>query len=137
MPIIIDGWNLIRSGESDIDDIEEESIESAKKLISYLKTFQETHKDAITVVFDSSREYLDLNHDNNTALSVVPARNADEYIKKYVDEIPERQRRNLRVVSSDNDIYYYAKKSYAAPIKSEEFWHKLKFKPNRHNKLKP
>ena len=126
MPIIIDGWNFIRSESSDINDDEGDSLESAAALISRLGRFQDTHKDPVVLVFDSTNEFLGLNHKNHEQLSVVAAKDADKYIKRYIDKMPERQRRNLRVVSSDKDIYYYAKSSYATPLKSEEFWVKLK-----------
>lgn len=125
MPIIIDGWNLIRNKRSIIDDTDRDSLESARALIEYLGDFQRMHKDPITLVFDSTNEYLDMNYTNTTKLKIVPAKDADAYIKRYIDSVPERQRGNLRVVSSDNDVYYYAKSSYAVPIKSEDFWSKL------------
>ncbi|MDO8525175.1 MAG: NYN domain-containing protein [Candidatus Omnitrophota bacterium] len=125
MPIIIDGWNLIRNKQSRIDDAEGDSLEAARALIDYLGDFQRKHRDSITVVFDSSNEYLDMEYTNTAKLRIVPAKDADRYIKKYIDEVPERQRGNLRVVSSDGDVYYYAKSSYAVPVKSEDFWNKL------------
>jgi len=125
MPIIIDGWNLIRSDSSDIDDIEEESLDAAKAMIACLKNFQSRHNDPIILVFDSNREFLGIDHKNTAKLTVVPARDADSYIKKFIDKTPERQRRNLRVVSSDNSVYYYARSSSASPLRSEEFWDKL------------
>jgi predicted RNA-binding protein with PIN domain len=126
MPIIIDGWNLIRNSSSEIDDADMESLDSADCLIARLARFQETRADPIILVFDSRREYLGLSYRNNPKLTVVPSRDADRYIKRYIDAVPERQRRNLRVVSSDNEIYFYAKSSYATPVRSEEFWGKLK-----------
>ena len=126
MPIIIDGWNLIRNHMSEIDDAYGDSLESARLLVSFLNDFQRTHKDPITLVFDSKREHLDIDYTNTLKLKIVPARNADKYIKKYIDDFPQRQRGSLRVVSSDNDIYFYAKAGYAVPVKSEQFWDKLK-----------
>ncbi len=126
MPIIIDGWNLIRNRASCINDDESESLDAARHLISYLRAFQQTHSDPIVLVFDSTKEYLDMQYTNSAKLRIVPAKDADGYIKRYVDKTPERQRRNLRVVSSDNDVYFYAKSSYATPLTSEEFWRKLK-----------
>ena len=125
MPIVIDGWNLIRSDRSDIPDDDVESLDAAAALISFLADFQKRHADPIVVIFDSSREFLDIDYKNTPGLAVRAAKNADTYIKKYIDKTPERQRRNLRVVSSDKDIYYYAKGAYATPVKSEEFWQKL------------
>ena len=126
MPILIDGWNFIRDESSSIQDVESEALESAKLLIDYLAQFQKTHSDPIVVVFDSSNEFLGIGYKNSPELSVVPASDADDYIKRYISKVPERQRRNVRVVSSDNDIYYYAKSYYAIPVKCKEFWDKLK-----------
>ena len=123
MPLIIDGWNLIRCDASDLKD--REALEGARILISYLESFQRTHNDPIVLVFDSSYEFLDINYRNTPKLRVVPARDADEYIKRYVDDVPERQRQNVRVVSSDRSVYFYSRDSRATPIKCEEFWDKL------------
>lgn len=126
MPIIIDGWNLIRNESSNIDDDSMESIEAVRLLVSHLEHFQKTHNDPILVIFDSSSEFLDLRRKDTEKLSVVPSKNADNYIKRYIDKTPIRQRRNIRVISSDNEVYYYAKSSYATPLKCEEFWDKLR-----------
>lgn len=125
MPIIIDGWNFIRNHRSRISDETSESLEAARALIARLSRFQQTRRDPIILVFDSSNEYLDMDYTSSPALRIVPAKDADAYIKRYIDRTPERQRRNLRVVSSDNDVYFYAKSSYATPLRSEEFWGKL------------
>ena len=125
MPIIIDGWNLVRNEKSILDDAEKDSLESAGELISCLDDFQRTHKDPIVLVFDSANEYLDMKYTSTAALKIVAAKDADVYIKRYIDDMPENQRRNLRVVSSDGEIYYYARRSCANPVKSEDFWNKL------------
>lgn len=125
MPIIIDGWNFIRNKNSNISDDANDALESAQALIAYLETFQSSHSDPVIVVFDSKREFLGLDYKNSRKLTVVPTTDADNYIKRYIDKMPESQRRNLRVVSSDNDVYYYARSSYAMPLKCEEFWDKL------------
>lgn len=126
MPIIIDGWNFIRNRSSDIRDDDTASLESARMLISYLNSFQNTHNDPIVLVFDSTREYLDMHYTNTEKLKIVPSRDADAYIKNYIEETPDRQRRNIRVVSSDNDIYFFAKSYSATPVRCEEFWRKLR-----------
>jgi predicted RNA-binding protein with PIN domain len=125
MPIIIDGWNFIRDRRSGIRDDGEDSLPAAKMLIAYLQDFQHSHNDPIILVFDSRHEFLDIDYKNSPKLRIVPAQDADNYIKRYIDKTPERQRRNLRVVSSDSDVYYYAKSSYATPLKCEEFWNKI------------
>jgi len=125
MPIIIDGWNLIRDASSGIDDDRDDHLSGAGELIACLGEYQRDHRDPITVVFDSTYEHLDIGFKNSEALKVVAAKNADEYIRRYIDKIPERQRRNLRVISSDRKIYYYAKDSGATPIRSSEFWEKI------------
>ena len=125
MPIIIDGWNFIRNRASRIPDDGPDALDAAAELVAYLGAFQASHNDPITVVFDSSNEYLDFDYRNTPKLRVVAARNADTYIKHYIDRTPERQRRNLRVVSSDNEVYFHARSAYATPLRSEEFWAKL------------
>ena len=125
MPIVIDGWNFIRDRTSPIRDDGRDYLEPAKKLIGYLEGFQASHNDPIVLVFDSKHEYLEIGYRNTPKLKIVPARDADEYIKRYLDEVPERQRRNVRVISSDNDVFYYAKSSYAEPIRCADFWDKI------------
>lgn len=125
MPIVIDGWNFIRDGSSPIRDEGHDYLEPARTLVAYLQDFQLTHNDPIVLVFDSTHEYLEMDYRNTPKLKIVPARDADGYIKRYIDQVPERQRRNVRVVSSDNDVFYYAKSSYATPIRCREFWFKL------------
>jgi predicted RNA-binding protein with PIN domain len=125
MPIIIDGWNLIRSDRSTIDDLDRDAALGAEELMLRLGAFQKERGDPIVVVFDSSSGLLETGHKNSPKLSVVAARNADDYIKKFIDKVPERQRRNLKVVSSDKDVFYYAKSAYAMPVKSEDFWDKI------------
>lgn len=126
MPIIIDGWNLIRNHKSGILDDGADSLESAQTLITYLNRFQESHNDPIVLVFDSTNEYLDMRYTNTSKLKIVPANDADRYIKNYIEDTPDRQRRNVRVVSSDNEIYFFAKSYSATPVRSEEFWGKLR-----------
>jgi predicted RNA-binding protein with PIN domain len=125
MPIIIDGWNFIRNRGSDIDDTDGDALDSAKALMGRLGYFRRKHNDPIIVVFDSRCEHLDTGHENDAGLKAVATRDADAYIKKYVDGIAGPQRRNLRVVSSDNSVYYYAKSAHALPLRSEEFWDRI------------
>ncbi len=126
MPILIDGWNFIRNSHSIIKDDENDSLEAARDLIWYFEDFQRTHNDPVVIVFDSANQHLGLGYRNSEKLKVVAARNADEYIKKYIVNTPEPQRRNLRVISSDREVFFFAKSSYATAVKSEEFWSKLK-----------
>lgn len=126
MPIIIDGWNFIRDRSSPISDDDGDALDSALHLIAYLNRFQKTHSDPMIVVFDSKREHLDFDYENTPALKIVAAKSADQYIKRYIEKVPERQRRNLRVISTDNEVFFFAKSSYATPIRCEEFWPKIK-----------
>jgi len=125
MPIIIDGWNFLRDRSSRIREDSDDHLSGARTLVSYLESFQKTHNDPIVLVFDSKHEYLEMDYKNSPKLKIVPAKNADGYIKRYIDDVPEKQRRNLRVVSSDNDVYFHAKSAYATPIKCGEFWKKI------------
>ena len=125
MPIVIDGWNFIRDRYSPIRDDGRDYLKPARTLIKYLQDFQASHNDPIVLVFDSKHEYLEIDYKNSPKLKIVPARDADAYIKRYVDEVPEPQRRNVRVVSSDNSVFYHAKSAYATPLRCADFWDKL------------
>jgi predicted RNA-binding protein with PIN domain len=126
MPILIDGWNLIRCEKSGIRDLEIPYLESADALLASLSDFQTGHRDPITVVFDSKREFLDIGFRPTAMLKVVAAKDADDYIRRAVERIPEKQRRNLRVVSSDNSVYYHVRSLGATPVRTEEFWKKMR-----------
>lgn len=123
MPIIIDGWNMVRCEGSGIDY--DDDLTGASHLITIMEKFQEVHADPIILVFDSKNEYLDIPIKSTPKLRIVAAKDADDYIKGYIDKVPKRQRRNLRAVSSDRSLYFYAKDAGATPIKCEEFWQKL------------
>ncbi len=125
MPLLIDGWNFISSNASDIQDDENDSLDSVQTLIAYLTHFQRAHADPIILVLDSAHEFLDLPHTNTRSLTLVATRNADMYIKKYIDATAVRQRRTVRVVSSDKSIYRYAGSAGATALTAEEFWEKL------------
>lgn len=125
MPIIVDAWNFIRCECSPINDEGRDALEAADDLVRYFADFQRSHHDPVVLVFDSKNEHLGLDHANTDTLKIVATKNADTYIKRYIDRTPERQRRNMRVVSSDNEVYYYAKSSFATPIRSDAFWEKL------------
>lgn len=114
---------MVRHEHSGIDH--HDALDGASALISTLQRFQETHNDPIILVFDSKNEYLDIPNRSTAKLHIVAAKDADGYIKRYIDKIPSRQRRNLRVVSSDRSLYFYAKDARATPMKCEEFWSKL------------
>ncbi|MCI0482449.1 MAG: NYN domain-containing protein [Candidatus Dadabacteria bacterium] len=104
----------------------ENSQQKVKICRSYLNDFQDSHSDPITLVFDSTHEYLDMHYESTHKLKIVPSRDADRYIKKFIENTPEKQRRNIRVVSSDKDIYFFAKSYSATPIRCHEFWKKLR-----------
>jgi len=123
MPIIIDGWNLLRHEHSGID--QDDALAGAAHLITILERFQQDHADPIILVFDSKNEYLDMPYRSTAKLHIVAAKDADGYIKRYIEKVPQRQRRNLRVVSSDRSLYFYAKDARATPMKCEEFWGKI------------
>jgi predicted RNA-binding protein with PIN domain len=123
MPIIIDGWNMIRHEKSGIDH--HDALDGASALISILERFQQTHSDPIILVFDSKSEHLDIPHRSTAKLHIVATKDADGYIKRYIDKFPARQRRNLRVISSDHSLYFYAKDARATPVKCEEFLGKV------------
>lgn len=123
MPIIIDGWNFIRTSGSPLKN--QEPLAALRSLITLLKTFQVRHSDPIMLVLDSSSEFLDIPYRNSPKLKIVPAKNADNFIKHYLDKIPANQRKNYRVVSSDLDVFDYSRQLSATAIKCADFWPKI------------
>jgi len=133
MPLIIDGWNLLRNKNSDIKVHRDSLMDSVGALVSRLEVYQMCHSDPITVVFDSRRRDSRIAFPRTSRLRILTAEDADDHIKRSIESTPPEQRRNLRVVSSDNEICAYAKLHSATVLRSDEFWAKLKRDRAAHN----
>jgi uncharacterized protein len=129
---IIDGYNLIHR----VDVLRarlNKSLESARLfLITKLSEHQIIHHIKISVVFDS-KEGPVLNPVFKTNIDVIyskPPSNADQVIKNIIDK--NKNRHDLLIVSSDQEVMFYAKASGCRFISSENFYATV----NDKNKMK-
>lgn len=125
---IVDGYNLIHR----IDALRSQmgkSLEAAREmLIRKLLQFQLQHRSVVTVVFDSS-EGGALPGVHRSGINIIytkPPQNADQTIKSIVDK--NKNRHELVVVSSDQEVMYYAKASGCRFLSVESFYQSLSVK---------
>lgn len=114
---LIDGNNLIgkipqlRKLKSDI---------ASEKLIFLLQRYFSDKKVKVIIFFDGySSETIKTNFEIVYALN----RTADELIKNQIDK--SIRNKNLTVVSSDLEIFSYAKECGCTAMKSEDFYKKI------------
>jgi len=123
--IVIDGYNLIHR-VAELRAFLEEDLEAAReRLLAYLMAYQATRKIEIVVVFDG--ENVGLPHTRSQGgVQVVfskPPQKADALLKQLI--LNERNRRRLTVVSSDKEIFGYARTLGAQCLRSEQFFEKF------------
>lgn len=121
MKYIIDGYNMIRK----IDALRAHDAMSLEKgrqaLIVKLSRFRIESKADITVVFDGQRSSLSSQSGITVRFSSLPNK-ADEMIKNLVDQ---KKTQETTVVSSDNEIMWYAKGCGCKTERSEDFYEKI------------
>lgn len=121
--IIIDGYNVVKR----IDELRRQvtkSLEAARNmLLIKLASHKKVSGADISVVFDGVKMSLQVQAGIAVHFSNLPNK-ADELIKRLVDQQPRS--RTVTVVSSDNEVYHYAKSSGFRVERSEDFFSKLK-----------
>ena len=120
MPVIIDGYNLLRSieklGLEDITDV---------KMCHVISHYLKSNDDWGVVVFDGigPRDKSGFNFSNLKIVFSGANTEADSIIEKEIAENSAPKR--LIVVSSDRRIRFAAKKRSAPDVKSDIFWHQV------------
>lgn len=129
MKYIIDGYNMIRKiGSLRAHDVQ--SLEKGREaLIMKLISFKLHSKADITIVFDGQKSSSSSQSGIKIRFSNLPNK-ADELIKKLVDQNKKAQ--ETTVVSSDNEVMWYAKGCGCKVERSEDFYQKISgsIKPN-------
>ncbi len=123
MPYIIDGNNLIGCS----GDISLQEPDARKKLLTLLRSFQETRKTRVTIVFDGEPDETQFASACGNKLAVVfPAigLSADDEIKKIIQQYSNL--RDIVLVSSDRELKKYAREKGARTMNSIEFYFVLK-----------
>jgi predicted RNA-binding protein with PIN domain len=120
MPVIIDGYNLLRAIEK-LGLMEITDIKMCHVISHYLKSNDEWG----VIVFDGigPRDKSGFNFSNLKIIFSGAAKDADSIIEKEIAENSAPQR--LTVVSSDRRIRFAAKKRKAPDVKSDAFWHQI------------
>lgn len=122
MRYIIDGYNMIRK----IDALRAHDAKSLEKgrqaLIAKLSRFRIESNAEITVVFDGQRSSMTSQSGITVRFSNLPNK-ADEMIKRLVDQNKKAQ--ETTVVSSDNEVMWYAKGCGCKTERSDEFYKKI------------
>ena len=126
MSIIVDGYNYIgRSQELTLQD------ESAReKLIFLFGQYCARAKKTLTLIFDGSyggAEQVDRKRQYGrvTVIYTSPIYTADHAIKKLVSEQEPRHRKSMLIVSSDAEVFEFARSHGAGAAKAEEFEQQL------------
>jgi predicted RNA-binding protein with PIN domain len=120
MPVIIDGYNLLRAienlGLGDITDV---------KMCHVISHYLKSKDDRGVVVFDGigPRDKSGFNFSNLKIIFSGADTEADSIIEREIAESSAPKR--LIVVSSDRRIRFAAKKRNAPDVKSDIFWHQV------------
>jgi predicted RNA-binding protein with PIN domain len=123
--IAIDGYNLIRQS-SFFSTFDQQDLQSGREaLVDSLAAYKRVKRYAITVVFDGASAPAGMiRRDRIKGIELRysrPGELADAVIKRMA----AREKQNLLVVSSDNEIVDYAKSMGSAVISAPEFEQRL------------
>ncbi|HZX11609.1 MAG TPA: NYN domain-containing protein [Acidobacteriota bacterium] len=133
MPYLIDGNNLIGY----LPTLKIRSNESRYELISRLIIFQKVKNTRVMVVFDGPPDPNLTEEDFKGIPFFVHypdfGQNADTVIKKIISK--ETDLRRFFVVSSDNEIKFYAKSKGAKSLNCQEFNKQLKKALKKYKKI--
>jgi uncharacterized protein len=127
MKYIIDGYNMIRKITA-LRAHDAQSLEKGRNaLVMMLSRFRIESKAELTVVFDGQKSSLSSQSGITIRFSDLTNK-ADEMIKKLVDQNKKNQ--ETTVVSSDNEIMWYAKGCGCKVERSEDFYKKINSSKN-------
>jgi len=135
---IIDGYNLLYKSSDLKKNIETDINSAREKLILQLDNFFSSKRASVYLVFDGVSNFTHFNPYSTPKIRVLFSKKnqkADILIKKIIDE--SQNKSLITVISSDHEVYQYAKVSRCKAIKSEEFLQKMKsFSIDYENKIK-
>ncbi len=116
MAYFIDGNNLIGA-------IKKERVgkpEARYWLAYYIKKFQKKRRSKVVLFFDGPIDYDLLSISENIEIIFSVEKEADILIKERINKM--RYRKDLFVISADNDLIYYARKKGAKIINPYRFF---------------
>ncbi len=116
MAYFIDGNNLIGA-------LKKEKVgkpEARYWLVYYIKEFQKKRRSKVVLFFDGPIDYDLMGESNNIEIIFSVEREADILIKERINKL--KYRKDLFVVTADNDLIYYAKRKGAKIIPPRKFF---------------
>jgi len=119
MAYYIDGNNLIGS----IKKKKVGTPEARYWLVHYIQKFQKLKASKIIIFFDGPIDYNLFEISGDVEIVFSSEKEADSLIKKRINSI--RYRRDLIVVTRDNEIIYHAKRKRAKIIKPRKFFNEV------------
>lgn len=134
--IIVDGYNLIHAIPAIRNKLGYDLETARNDLINLLVRFRIKKKTYITVVFDGKSGSLEEREEKKNievCFSHAPEK-ADQVIKRMIDKVEGEK--GIMVVSSDREIFDYAKVCGLQRIKSEKFAAMLLSTPEKKSKKK-
>jgi predicted RNA-binding protein with PIN domain len=135
--IIIDGYNLMHFYPGYKELINEDMEYAREKFLQEISPLFDSAKHSIVVVFDGRRDF-DINAHSLPKIKVIFSafpEKADARIKDLIDH--SRNKALTTVVSSDREVYQYAKVSRCNALTSDDFFRRFRKKrTNYENKIK-
>ena len=130
---IIDGYNLIHKSKRLKKIFTSDPQLAREELVSMLSNFFSSKKAECILVFDGNLNIpSSLSNRYVRVIFSQPPDKADDQIKKIIMNHDPKRRKNLIVVSSDNEIINCAKACGTGRISSEEFLKILTSRENTH-----
>lgn len=127
MGLLIDCFNLMYKIPSLEDKMKTNQLASAQEgLVALLLKYQKIKDTKICLIFDGKKNPGDpIQRESRGRLELIYSQDvkADEIIKKIIKE--DKNPKMTTVVTSDNEIIFYAKRYQAQIIKSEDFAEQL------------
>jgi predicted RNA-binding protein with PIN domain len=121
MHIVIDGYNLICQSKQ-FDRIRQTDLQASREaLIDALVVYKRLKPYKITVIFDGSMAATGLPRRDREKGIQVRYSGYGELADTVIKRMAQREKENLLVVTSDNDIVRYAQTEGATTISAQEF----------------
>ena len=122
---IIDGYNIIHQIPKFQKGIDYNLEYARNMLISFIRAYQSSRKLKITLVFDGAQiGYVDNRAQSTQKLEIIYSTSpekADPVIKRILKKI--NNKKNVTLVSADNDLINFYKQNNAKVISPDEFYH--------------
>jgi len=116
MAYFIDGNNLIGTLKKD----KVGKPEARYWLVYYIKEFQKKRRSKVVLFFDGPIDYDLLKDTKNIEIIFSVEREADLLIKERINKL--KYRKDLFVITADNELIYYAKRKGAKIIPPRKFF---------------